>query len=86
MSAKLILIASVVLVGSLSSQTTRPFVGDWKLITARSKPATRELFLRISAIPSGFEFGGLPCVLDGKERTFTLPDAKHSSHRLVASA
>jgi hypothetical protein len=91
MSVKLLLIVSVVLVGSLSSQTTSPFVGDWKWNTARSKPKTGEALLRISAIPGGFEFrqarragdlppSGLPCVVDGKERTFAFRDAKHSSH------
>ena len=82
MSAKLILIASLVLVGSLCSQTTSPFVGDWKRNAERSKPKPKtEVLLRISAIPGGFDFGGgLPCVVDGKERPFTLSDAKHSSH------
>ena len=85
-SAKLILIASVVLVGSLSSQTTSPFVGDWKLNTERSKPTTGERLLRISAIPDGFEFryagSGLQirCVADGKEHPYTIRDGKHSSH------
>ena len=82
MSGKLILVASVVLVCSLSSQTTSLFLGDWKLNTERSKPNPQPemQLLRISAIPDGFEFRypgdglQLRCVADGKEHPFTIRD------------
>jgi hypothetical protein len=79
----------------LSGQTTSPFVGQWRLNTAESKSdhPLGDAVVSIRKSDDGFAItfqpirpaGNppariFPCILDGRERPLSLPDAKHSSH------
>ena len=87
--------ASVLFVPWMFAEPASAFVGHWKVNAAKSRSdqPIGNTVLKIRSVHNGFEIilqhirpGGnpppriFPCVLDGKEHAFTLPDAKHSSH------
>jgi len=84
-----------VFAGFLSGQTTSPFVGEWRLNAAKSKSdqPLGDAVVIIRKTDDGCEIifqpirpagnppaRTFPCILDGKQRPLTVPDAKHRTH------